>query len=72
MPNDNADPFFFCALCGGHFLKEIPDVEAIAETRALWGDLPENTEFRPVCGDCFHSKTLDELQKIAGHTARVS
>jgi hypothetical protein len=72
MLDSNEDPFFVCALCGETFLKEIPDAEAMAETRALWGDLPDDTEFRPICGDCFHSRTLTELQEIAGHKARVS
>lgn len=46
------EEMYRCAACGHEFEKEWSDEEAMAESKLLWGDLPEK-DLCVICDDCF-------------------
>jgi rubredoxin len=49
---------YTCALCGGVFEKGQSDEEALAESRAYFGDVPPE-ELAVVCDDCWEEVRPD-------------
>lgn len=47
------DNIFTCAHCGRTFDKEVPDEEALAEARSLFGQSLKKEECDVVCDDCW-------------------
>lgn len=44
---------YTCAHCGGHFVSELEQEDAHAESTALWGKRGDDTGMAEVCDDCW-------------------
>ncbi len=59
----NKNNEYTCALCGGVFKKGWPDEEAQAESKKLWGNIPDE-DMELVCDDCFKKCSPDANPKL--------
>ena len=62
--------YFRCSACGELFLSDRSNEEALAESRALWGDA-EPSDLRIVCEECFYSRTIPEWEQATGMRAKL-
>ena len=63
--------YFCCSVCGKFFLLGRSNEEALAESRALWGEV-EPTSLQIACDECFHSRTIPEWEQATGMRAKLS
>jgi hypothetical protein len=62
--------YFCCSVCGESFLSGRSNEEALAESRALWGEV-EPTGLQIACDECFHSRTIPEWEQATGMRAKL-
>ncbi len=56
-----------CSLCGGVFETTVSDEEAMAESRAIFGDVPPE-QLDVVCDDCWHKINPADNQELVRET----
>ena len=62
--------YFRCFVCGELFLSDRSNEEALAESRALWGEV-EPSDLQIACDECFYSRTIPEWEQATGMRAKL-
>jgi hypothetical protein len=65
---------FRCAMCQGVFLRSRSDLEALSETKAIFGQVVRQEDCDLVCDDCFKKLDLDNhphrVEEASAHMSR--